>query len=308
MRVVKPSSANNSPRNNGMHQRRRTVLNDPAYVQKAQQVLEQQQYLPTPGPDAFGSSCYEPVKRAPRPVSWHPSTTQIPQLYPQQHQHYPVSTQQPQYPNSHAYDYDMYAPVQLPPTPAAYSAYGSPVSTMSPLALPSFATYQIPQHHYPSPSWNMPAPPSMPAMTQAHASPLNPPVTYAPAPAPSYATEPSHSPASWTGMPSTTYTNSMSAPATPEEPTNLQYTNCAVVKHHSFSYSAPADMKVEDEDEGDILIGLGLYDTPEKRPVSLLGASFVPSGKGLKLEAAWAPAEDEEDDDDEEDDAESEEE
>lgn len=304
MRIGKPLSANNSPRNNLIHQRRRTMMNDPLYAQKTQQVLEQA-YLPTPGPDAFGSSYYEPMGRAARPVSWHPST----QLY--QQQQYPSSTQQSQYPFPACYDYDLYPPVQMPPTPAAYSAYGSPASTFSPQTLPSYTTYELPQlpqqqqQTYVSPNWNMSATPSMPVMTQAHPPSFATTASYTPAPAPGSA-EKSYSPVSWNGMPSTTYNHNVSAPPTPEEPTNLQYPGAVVVKQDEALYSATPEVKVEDEDEGDILIGLGLYDPPEKLHGSLLGASFEPTGRGLKLEDAWEPPAEE--DDSEEDDAESEEE
>lgn len=316
MRVVKPSSANNSPRNNLTHQRRRTMMNDPAFLQKAQQVHEHQ-YLPTPGPEPYGTNYYEPVKRAPRPVSWHPST-QLPQTYQQQYQQQQYSTpnQQLQYAIPNAYEYDLYAPVQMPPTPAAYSAYGSPVPTISPL-IPSYTTtYELPQEqqqqHYVSPSWSMSAVSSMPAMRHALTPSFAPvPASYTPASVPSYAAEPSHSPASWNGnMPSTTFSQSMSAPATPEEPTNLHYPTVAK-QQEAFYPASPVEPKVQDDENGgDIYVGLGLYDPPEQLHGGLLGASFEPTGRGLKLEDAWEPPaeEDEEEDDDEADDAESEEE
>ena len=62
----------------------------------------------------------------------------------------------------------------------------------------------------------------------------------------------------------------------------------------------------EDEDEGEILIGMGLYDPPDKfdtdptletyrnSVAGLLGAAYKypePTGKGLKLEDAWEPPE-----------------
>lgn len=71
----------------------------------------------------------------------------------------------------------------------------------------------------------------------------------------------------------------------------------------SIPYQA-LEANEEDEEEGDILVGLGLYDPPEKLPFQdeeggLLGASFEPMGKGLKLEDAWEPPVS--DDEDEED-------
>lgn len=310
MRIGKPASANNSPRNNLIQQRRQTMMNDPVFIHKTQQMLEQP-CLPTRGPEAYGSSYYEPAKRAARPVSWHPST-QLPQAYQQQfqqQQQYPVSTQQSQYPFPGCCDYELYAPLQMPPTPAAYSAYSSPESAFSPTVLPSWNTYALPQQqqqqHYASPSWDMNAAPLMQAVAQVPTPPFSTDAaSYAQAPTPSYA-EPSHSPGSWTDVPA--FGHSLSAPPTPEEPTNFQYAGAAMAKQE-IAYSAPAEIKVEDEDEGDILIGLGLYDPPEALHGGLLGASFEPSGKGLKLEDAWEPPAEDEDEDDEDDDAESEEE
>lgn len=111
------------------------------------------------------------------------------------------------------------------------------------------------------------------------------------------------------------YSQNVTAPPTPEDPPKAQQPEPVVVKQEPLPYSPPeVKDEVEEEDEGDILIGLGLYDPPEK--LGLLGASFEPTGKGLKLEDAWEPPvtdddEDDDDDDDEEDgegDAESEEE
>lgn len=322
MRIVKPSSANNSPRNNLMQQRRRTMMNDPVYYQRAQQALEQP-YLPTPGPEVNPTtSYYEPSKKSARPVSWHPSTHQIPTL---QLQSMPLQQQQTtQFPFPSQYDYDFYAPVpHMPPTPAAYSAYNSPVSNLSPLQLPSYANYEVPQT-YSSPCWNLSAAPgtaSVPVMSQVH-TPIYADTTtttttmsaYTPPQAasniPSYV-EPHYSPASWAHIPATTYNHHVTAPPTPEDPPKLQQPDPVVIKQEPMPYS-PAEVVEDDEEEGDILVGLGLYDPPEK--LGLLGASFEPTGKGLKLEDAWEPPveeddnNDEEDDGDEDGDAESEEE
>jgi hypothetical protein len=74
----------------------------------------------------------------------------------------------------------------------------------------------------------------------------------------------------------------------------------------------------EPEEQGEILVGMGLYDTPEKYQddphlnnyrstvSSLLGSKFRPQeseGKGLKLEETWEPPKsDDEDESDEADD------
>lgn len=314
MRVVKPSSASNSPRNNLTQQRRRTMMNDPVYIHKTQQMLEQP-YLPTPGPEVYGNNYCEPVKRPARPVSWHPST-QLPQAPQQQYQQqYTMPTQESQYPFPNCFDYETYAPPQMPPTPAAYSAYNSPVS-FSPLVLPSYTTYELPQQqHYNSPCWSMsaaPMAPSMSAMTQVSTPAFTTTASYTPACVPSFAeAENAYSPVSWTNIASTGYSQNVTAPPTPEEPTRTQQIDPVVVKHEATNYLTSDEVKVEDEEEGDILIGLGLYDPPEKLHGGLLGSSFEPTGKGLKLEDAWEPPVEEDEDEaegEEEDDAESEEE
>jgi hypothetical protein len=77
-----------------------------------------------------------------------------------------------------------------------------------------------------------------------------------------------------------------------------------------------------EEEEGEILVGMGLYDVPDKYDEdvglnnyrttlsSLLGGSRGQEspGKGLKLEETWEPPESEEEDDDDDDDDEEEEE
>lgn len=69
-------------------------------------------------------------------------------------------------------------------------------------------------------------------------------------------------------------------------------------------HSNPYQPMEEKEEEGEILVGMGLYDTPEKcqddpqlnnyrsTVTSLLGSTFrpkEPTGKGLTLEQAWQP-------------------
>jgi hypothetical protein len=72
----------------------------------------------------------------------------------------------------------------------------------------------------------------------------------------------------------------------------------------------------EKEEEGEILVGMGLYDTSEKYEedpqlnnyrstvTSLLGSTFrhnEPTGKGLTLEQAWEPPKSDDGDDEAED-------
>lgn len=295
MRVSKPSSASNSPRNNLMQQRRRTMMNDPVYIHRAQQMFEQP-HMPTPGPEVYANNYYEPVKRMERPVSWHPST----QL-PQSEQAPSISTQMSQYPFPNYCDYDFCAApaVQVPPTPAAYSAYSSPGSAFSPLQLPSYTTYELPQT-YTSPCWNVSAAPMAPSVPSTHHAQQTPAFVndtrFTPATVAEYA-EPSFSPASWTNISSTGYGQNMTAPPTPEDPPKAQQPAPVVVKQEPLPYTPPEEQD-EGEEEGDVLIGLGLYDPPER--LGLLGASFQSTGKGLKLEDAWEPPATDDDDDEEE--------
>ena len=55
-----------------------------------------------------------------------------------------------------------------------------------------------------------------------------------------------------------------------------------------------------DEDTGENLVALGLYDTPE--PSTSWGGLIEGTGKGLKLEETWQPPADEDNDDDDEED------
>lgn len=305
MKVVKPSSASNSPRNSLMQQRRRTMMNDPVFIQRATQMLEQP-YLPTPGPDVYGNAYYEPVnKRAARPVSWHPSTQQ----FPQQAQQMPAVSQATQYPFPSYYDIDFYnPPTQFPPTPTAYSAYSSPVSNLSPLTLP-YSGYELPQQQaYSSPSWDVSAAPmasTVPAMNSVSAPAYDTTCDFTAAAAPSHvASYQSQSPDDW----SCYGAQNMATPPTPEDPPRMQQPEPVLQTEESIPYQALEEN--EEEEEGDILIGLGLYDPPEKLPYQgeggLLGASFEPMGKGLKLEDAWEPpASDDEDDEDGEGEAEA---
>lgn len=88
-------------------------------------------------------------------------------------------------------------------------------------------------------------------------------------------------------------------PPTPESFVHSQQAQPAVTED-SANYSPLED----NEEEGEILVGMGLYDTPEKYEedpqlnnyrstvTSLLGSTFrpkEPTGKGLTLELAWEP-------------------
>ncbi|USP82090.1 uncharacterized protein yc1106_09364 [Curvularia clavata] len=65
--------------------------------------------------------------------------------------------------------------------------------------------------------------------------------------------------------------------------------------------SAPVqqDQDMEDEEEGEKLVALGLYDAPE--PSLTWGTLTEGTGKGLKLEETWQPPEEDEEDHDDDD-------
>ena len=62
--------------------------------------------------------------------------------------------------------------------------------------------------------------------------------------------------------------------------------------------------QVMEEDDGEKLVALGLYDTPELS--STWGGLTEGTGKGLKLEETWQPPEEDEEEEDDDDDASSE--
>lgn len=243
----------------------------------------------------------EPTRSA-RPFSWHPPSEYIHQPEPQLLLHPQAQYQLPtsQYPVYSYADSDYFlSNHQLPPTPAVYSGYTSPTSALSPLSLPTTGFEQQPLQYFPQASWA-----TMPE--------LSPP---APGPAPmvgrlvrsstgtgsdgySEVTPPS-TVDSWNSFASHGFTSS-TAPPTPEDFAQAPQTEPRLQSEESIPYHP---LEGEEDDKGEILYGMGLYDTPEK-PVdahleyhrstisSLLGSSFTcpePTGKGLKLEDAWEP-------------------
>lgn len=114
----------------------------------------------------------------------------------------------------------------------------------------------------------------------------------------------------WDGFPAQALGNT--TPPTPESFVNVTPAVPAVTEQ---TLSESMD---DGEDEGEILVGMGLYDAPDKHDddpqlnnyrssaTSLFGSSFrpfEPTGKGLKLEETWEPpqSDDGESDDDNED-------
>jgi hypothetical protein len=107
-------------------------------------------------------------------------------------------------------------------------------------------------------------------------------------------------------------------PPTPETLPQPQQAELNVPSEESISFEALE----EAEEEGEILVGMGLYDAPDKYDTDpqldnyrssmsqLLGTVYRPqesTGKGLKLEETWQPPESDDEGDDGEEDADGEE-
>lgn len=253
-----------------------------------------QTLMPSYTPDAVHSQA-----RSSRPVSWHPSS------YPQYQMAMSAPYQQPyaqdfaaQYPFPSAMDNDMTSAAYQPhfsPVPA-YSCSTSPNSSFSPLSLPYNNFDSTP--YLPVEGWNLP-PQQVPSYVSTNAG-------TEPFPALTSDFAPASSAAAWASFVSQGFNST--SPPTPENLPQSQQPKPAVSSEESIPYQALDDP----EDDGEILVGMGLYDAPEKVDddpslshsrsafSSLLGTSYRSTegtGKGLKLEEAWQPPESDDEDD-----------
>ncbi|VUC21515.1 unnamed protein product [Clonostachys rosea] len=281
MRVVKPTSANNSPRRPAASSRRPMMVNDNQLYKRPQHVPEQ---LPISRPAN---------PRASRPVSWHPSSQfyvipnyQLPQQY------YPLTTTR-LFPDQQ--DASTGCP-QLSPMMTSYSPNTSPSSGFSPLPVEYPGT--VPQYLNPN-GWD--------TINTNNNGSYFPIYTELPANETPVAESTEWQP----------YTHGLSntTPPTPDSTMYAQQPQPAV-SEDPVRY----DTLEEPEEEGEILVGMGLYDAPEKydedpqlnnyrsTTSSLFSSTYrsnEPTGKGLKLEETWEPPnsdEEEEDDEEEEED------
>lgn len=281
-------------------------------------------YLPTPTSELKCELSYEPEKRPARPMSWHPTSQQLHQLpqLQQPQQQYSQPTQLP-YVLPNYNDSELLASYQqLPPTPAAYSGFTSPASTFSPLSLP-FSGAGSQQYYSPTPQALPPHLQQLPTPAYPHSqSPVHGSANSRSAaselpslPAPRVTTTSTGS-LDWDSF-ATHGFDKYAAPPTPEDfVAHPVATKTAVVetspKVARDEEALPFESMDDNESEGEILYGMGLYDVPDRDPVldfhrsavfSLLGGAYPePTGKGLKLEDAWEPpaSDDEEEDEDEE--------
>ncbi|OBT77402.1 hypothetical protein VF21_04258 [Pseudogymnoascus sp. 05NY08] len=300
MRISKANSTNNSPRNSTTLNRRRTVMGD-SYRRQPSAVNQ--------GMSASGepSQAYLTPLQAvsqTRPLSWHPSaysTYDVP--------FQPVyNTGMPDYSMSYSHSQD------LPHTPALQSNYGSPSATFSPESQP-WTNYD---QEYPlydtsliqsSFTNNSMADYTAYSQLQLHlaAHQQVQQASYNDCMNPSI-----YSHFDWNNFAATGFEDG-TAPPTPENFLPIQHPEppCAIettIPYHSLD---------DEEDEGEILVGMGLYDVPEKSlPTDLqqweeyhtamiskyLGstqrAASESTGKGLKLEETWNPPASEDEDED----------
>lgn len=284
MRVVKPSSANNSPRNSAVMGRRMT---DGAY-RRRMALLEQgaRDTIPLTTNHGLQISQHLPLSR---PVSWHPAS-QVPQNYST----YVDST------------YQMY---DVQPSPIVYSSYNSPTSTFSTLSGPIYGYEQ--QHYIPQVRHSYH--PTSYTQQQINTLPLH---SVQQDQEPMYAQD-------WNYFAAHGFGDSSTTPPTPENFLPIQHPEPSL-QEDSIPYQP-----LDDTDDGEELIGLGLYDTPETKSshldpqldnyralmmAQMMGTPYrrpEPVGKGLKLEETWAPPATEDDEDSDRDgdgDAEEEEE
>lgn len=238
------------------------------------------------------------MEQSSRPVSWHPSTQML----------HPA-----------AYSNNMYGMpsnfnnFDLPSTPAVYSGYASPASFS-----PESNTYNYFEQ------------PQYPLDSSMSATAFDPSATYFPYQAAVSQMDYSdyvdqsekidntgmYSSNEWENFTMNGF-HSTTAPPTPENFLPIQHPEPSLQSDSAIPYHSLSD----DDQDGEELVGMGLYDAPEKAaPLDpqldnyralmmsqFLGPQYAkqePARKGLKLEETWNPpaSDDEEDGESEEDD------
>jgi len=296
MRIVKPSSTSNSPRGAMGLGRRKTVMSD-----RRRMVVDH-----ASGTFVSYDGLQHPAKSN-RPVSWHPSSHLQPQ---QMHQS----------PNA-VFNYNINNECnvfELPPTPTVYSGYGSPSSTFSPLSAP-YTGYEQQQQQFQYPNSSA-YPLNCNFSAYQQSIPCQPVPQYLATPV--EPSEPSMcSQYEWNNFAANGFGRS-TAPPTPENFLPSQHIEPTFPAEESIPYHPLSD--AAEEEEGEILCGLGLYDTPEvlksapsdphlNNYRSAVMSQYIgspyrkeTSGKGLKLEETWNPPDSDDEDDQDDDEADGE--
>jgi hypothetical protein len=239
-------------------------------------------YLPTPATEDGLSSFETPSIRPMRPLSWHPSSFQAPAPpYSQgpQLSHCPFPDGLESKPYSAASPYAQ--------TPLAYSGHASPASAFSPLLMP-YSSLDAPSFW---PDWTA-TERTEPQYLSSRQDELPQP-THAPAHSDYPATTATFQPLA--PVAADTYP-SYSSPPTPLHVLGAGPTSEAKMASEEV---IPYPILGDDESEGEILYGMGLYDPPEASdrddldgiatPMSTLLGTTGMTRKGLKLEDAWTP-------------------
>ncbi|KAL2135191.1 hypothetical protein VTI74DRAFT_9397 [Chaetomium olivicolor] len=336
MRIAKPGSANNSPRTSALQSRRRTLIGDGFQGRpQTRSPAMDQVYLPTPASETPNEPFYTQQTGPARPLSWHPSSQPTQQwLLPYQDS----SCNTTPYPYPTYSDAEMLASLQqIPPTPAVYSGYASPASSFSPLSLPysNFSSQPIC-----SPlSQPLPVQQDTPLLDNYPSADTLSEIPYLPPP---HVTDGS---IGWDPYAtSNAILSRQTAPPTPEDFSCGLLPNQPPQQQQQQQQQREQEQKQEqeqrmkqepavtvpqtyeplihneddDEPEGEILYGMGLYDAPDHNKghsvvLSLFGGAGdqkeadTGKGLGLKLEDAWEPPASE-DEDGEDDDGEGQEE
>ncbi|EFW99865.1 hypothetical protein CMQ_183 [Grosmannia clavigera kw1407] len=339
MRIVKPSSASNSPRSMTQARRRTVVTDDVNFVASQQPIhvtsamVDPQAYFYPPQQQYAHTRDIGNTSRPARPVSWHPSSTlAVPNQFALsmstqfQMQAYGTPAM------ASAIDPESFPCLQsMTFSPAAYSSQTSPSTSFSPYS-GAFDTHTASQFYSPNPWAVSPSINANGIMFDKLPSPVDCPALV-PTSIPSQSSEQTYQQPQ---MQQQAEPQNLTFVDEPENSWNTLasqgFSRCAAPPTPPDNYYSTAANPVEaplqeDESDGEILVGMGLYDSPNKELVDitlesyrssvaqLMGAGYKypePTGKGLKLEDAWEPPEnmdnddDNDDEDDDEDDAEGE--
>lgn len=291
MRITKPSSANNSPQRPLAAARRRSVMNDGLNYRRPIQQSE------------VSNGCnegFQNTARSSRPLSWHPSSQLASQTNTYGTLPYLATT------------VDTGC---LPYSPSVYSGYNSPALSLSPYSDGYSNPYQSANMSagFYQTSFENPTPSCVPTPTY--------PTSFA---QPQYPNQMCvsrgdsfdssiYSHFDWNNYSHNNF-NTATTPPTPEALLPIQTLHHAVPVQQGPLSCHPFE---EVEDDGEVLVALGLYDAPEKSPVSdgylnnfqrTVASHLFESvprkesmGKGLKLEETWNPPANGDENDGEED-------
>ncbi|OBT69525.1 hypothetical protein VE03_01211 [Pseudogymnoascus sp. 23342-1-I1] len=298
MRISKANSTNNSPRNSTTLNRRRTVMGD-SYRRQPSAV---NQGMPASGePSQAYLTPLQAVSQT-RPLSWHPSAYST----------YDVPFQPVYNPSMPDYSMSYINNEDLSHTPVLQSNYGSPSAAFSPESQP-WTNYDQEYPLYDTTSLmsstfdNGMADYNVYSQYQLQLAAQTQQTSYNDCMNPSI-----YSHFDWNNFAATGFEDG-TAPPTPENFLPIQHPEPPCAIETTIPYH-PLD---DQEDEGEILVGMGLYDTPDKPSLpdveleqyrTVMRSQYLGSthratesstGKGLKLEETWNPpaSEDGEDED-----------